>query len=242
MILDINLFFVFIILFASILQTSSGFGFSIMATPFLLILFLPYEAIQINLILSLIISILLLSKIKDHIDFILIKRLFIGSILGIPCGIFIFKSIDTNVLKLLIAVIILILTILLIFNLKIKSSKNKDYIIGGISACLTSSIGMPGPPLLLYFTGINISKEKLRATTLAFYLFIYSFSLISQIIFVGTNHTIWKYSIYSIPIVFMGLIIGQIFFKYLNQNTFKIFTFILLFCTSITLFIEVLLK
>src|SRR5690625_6271974 len=48
--------FIVIILLASILQTSTGFGFSIMATPFLLLMFEAREAIQINLILSLVIS------------------------------------------------------------------------------------------------------------------------------------------------------------------------------------------
>ena len=46
-------FFSFIILIAAILQTSTGFGFSIFATPFLLLLFTPNEAIQINLIFDL---------------------------------------------------------------------------------------------------------------------------------------------------------------------------------------------
>jgi len=55
--------FVTIILLASILQTSTGFGFSIMATPFLLMIFEPREAIQINLILSLVISTALIAKI-----------------------------------------------------------------------------------------------------------------------------------------------------------------------------------
>ncbi|MGW6608798.1 TSUP family transporter, partial [Peribacillus butanolivorans] len=50
------LIFICIVLVASILQSSTGFGFSIMATPFLLMLFQPQEAIQINIILSLVIS------------------------------------------------------------------------------------------------------------------------------------------------------------------------------------------
>ena len=45
--------FVFISLVASILKISTGFGFLILATPFLLLLFEPMVAIQINLIVSL---------------------------------------------------------------------------------------------------------------------------------------------------------------------------------------------
>ncbi|WP_078382067.1 sulfite exporter TauE/SafE family protein [Sutcliffiella halmapala] len=229
--------FLCIILVASILQTSTGFGFSIMATPFLLMLFLPQEAIQINIILSLLISISLIWKISKDIDFTLLKRFIIGSIVGVPFGILIFISININVFKIGVSVLLLVLTLLLIVNFRVKSTRNRDFIVGGVSGLLTTSIGMPGPPLLLYFTGTDTEKGKLRATTLAFYLFIYFISLITQIIFTGTNKLIWESSIYAIPVVFIGLIIGQIIFHWLNQRIFKIFTYILLSFTGIYLLI-----
>lgn len=233
-----ELIFICIILVASVLQTSTGFGFSIMATPFLLMLFQPQEAIQINIILSLIISISLIWKIRTDIDFILLKRFTLASIVGVPFGILFFISININAFKLGVSILLLILTLLLICNFKVKSTQFRDYIVGGLSGLLTTSIGMPGPPLLLYFTGTDTEKGKLRATTLAFYLFIYFISLITQIIFTGTNKIIWESSLYAIPSVFLGLFIGQIIFKWLNQRIFRIFTYILLSCTGIFLLIE----
>ena len=97
--MEIIAFFI-IILVASILQTSTGFGFSILATPFLLLIFEPVEAIQINLILSLIISIALIMKIRKDIDFGIVRRFVIGSVAGLPTGIMIFMLIDINRLKL----------------------------------------------------------------------------------------------------------------------------------------------
>ncbi|MCI3987234.1 sulfite exporter TauE/SafE family protein, partial [Bacillus vallismortis] len=91
-----------------------------------------------------------------------------------------------------------------------RATQSRDFIVGGLSGLLTTSIGMPGPPLLLYFTGTNTEKEKLRATTLAFYLFIYFISLVTQILYTCTNKTILESSFYAIPIVFLGLFIGQI--------------------------------
>ncbi|MBK5484617.1 sulfite exporter TauE/SafE family protein [Peribacillus sp. TH16] len=232
------LIFICIVLVASILQSSTGFGFSIMATPFLLMLFQPQEAIQINIILSLVISISLILKIRNDIDFILLKRFIFGSIVGVPLGVLIFVSININALKLGVSILLLILTLLLIGNFRVKPTQFRDFIVGGISGVLTTSIGMPGPPLLLYFTGTDTEKGKLRATTLAFYLFIYFISLITQIIFTGTNKVIWESSLYAIPIVFLGLYIGQIIFKRLNQRVFRIFTYILLIFTGIYLLLE----
>ncbi|MEX2411979.1 MAG: sulfite exporter TauE/SafE family protein [Candidatus Paceibacterota bacterium] len=234
-----GLIFIFIILVASILQTSTGFGFSIMATPFLLMLFLPQEAIQINIILSLIISMSLIFKIRKDIDFKILKRFTLGSIAGVPLGILIFINIDNiNALKLGVSTILLVLTSLLVLNFKVKSTEFRDFLVGGLSGVLTTSIGMPGPPLLLYFTGTDTKKEKLRATTLAFYLFIYFVSLLTQIIFIGTNKVIWESSFYAIPIVFLGLILGQIIFKWINQRIFRVLTYILLLFTGFYLLLE----
>ncbi len=230
--------FLCIILVASVLQTSTGFGFSIMATPFLLMLFLPQEAIQINIILSLLISISLVWKIRADIDFTILKRFIVGSVVGVPFGILLFVSIDINAFKIGVSILLLALTLLLIFNFRVKSTRIRDFIVGGLSGLLTTSIGMPGPPLLLYFTGTDTEKGKLRATTLAFYLFIYFISLITQILFTGTNPLIWESSLYAIPIVVVGLYAGQIIFKWLNQRVFKIFTYILLSFTGIYLLIE----
>lgn len=230
--------FVIIILVASILQTSTGFGFSILATPFLLLIFEPTEAIQINLILSLAISCALITKIRKDIDFGILKRFVIGSATGLPIGIIIFLLLDINKLKLGISLIILALTIMLMLKFRINQTKGRDLVVGGLSGSLTTSIGMPGPPLLLYFSGTDTQKEKLRGTTLAFYLFIYLMSLVIQVIFAGSNKTIWVSSGYALPLVLIGLYFGQLLFKWVNQSLFRIFTYIILLFTGIYLVIE----
>lgn len=235
--LDIFLFII-IILIASVLQTSTGFGFSIVATPFLLLIFEVTEAIQINLILSLLISSALIVKIRSDIDFDILKRLILGSIVGIPIGIIILLAIDTESLKLIISLIILVLTFMLIRSFQVKQTAGRDLVFGGLSGSLTTSIGMPGPPLLLYFSGANLKKEKLRGTTLAFYLFIYAVSLLSQLIFIGTERIVWVSSGLAIPIVLLGLYLGQLLFSRINQKTFRVFTYVILLFTGIYLLID----
>lgn len=230
--------FISIILVASVLQTSTGFGFSILATPFLFLLFEPIEAIQINLILSLVISSALIMKIRKDIDFDILRRFVVGSVTGLPIGIMIFLLVDITSLKLGVSLIILVLTLMLILTFRINQNKKRDLIVGGLSGLFTTSIGMPGPPLLLYFSGTDTKKEKLRGTTLAFYLFIYFVSLIIQVIFAGTNKTVWVSSLWALPLVFAGLYLGQLLFNRINQNVFRIVTYIILLFTGIYLLVE----
>lgn len=235
--LEISIFIIIIVI-ASILQTSTGFGFSILATPFLLLIFQPEEAIQINLLLSFIISCTLIISIRKDIDFNVLKRLVISSLIGLPFGMILFLLLDISKLKLVISLIIIILTIMLIFKFRISQTRGRDFIVGGFSGLLTTSIGMPGPPLLLYFTGTNAQKETIRATTLAFYLFIYFISLIIQVSFAGTTKTVWVSSGIALPLVIVGLYGGQLLFKRISQPLFRKITYIILLFTGIYMFIE----
>lgn len=230
--------FTIVILIASILQTSTGFGFSILATPFLLLIFEPAEAIQINLILSLLISAALIAKVRKDVDIGVLKRFIAGSSLGLPVGIAVFLMIDLNSLKLMVSLLILLLTLMLIFKFRISRNNKRDLLVGGLSGSLTTSIGMPGPPILLYFSGTETKKETLRSTTLAFYLFIYLVSLIMQVSFAGTNKTVWLSSFWAIPLVAAGLYLGQLLFGRINQRIFRMFTYVILLFTGSYLLLE----
>ena len=145
-----------------------------------------------------------------------------------PIGIIIFLLADTEKLKIGIGVVILTLTFLLLMNYRLKKTNRRDFAVGGLSGALTTGIGMPGPPLLLYFSGTDTPKTQLRATTLAFYLFIYSISLLIQVIFAGTNKTVWTSSGMGLPLVVAGLYFGQLLFNRINQKYFRILH--MLFC------------
>lgn len=228
---------VFIVLMASLLQTSTGYGFSIIGTPFLLLIYPGHTAIQINIILSICLSAFMIFKIRKEVDKSLLIRLIKGSFAGLVFGIFIYLFLDIQLLKMAVGILILILTILLIFKFTLKRTRNRDFTAGGISGLLTTSIGVPGPPLLLYFSGARIDKVTLRSTTLAYYLFVYAASLGMQITFGGTSKEVWINSLLATPALFAGIFLGQLLFKWISQETFRIITYVILIFTGVYLVI-----
>ncbi|WP_427127409.1 sulfite exporter TauE/SafE family protein (plasmid) [Priestia megaterium] len=228
---------IIIVLVASLLQTSTGYGFSIVGTPFLLLIYPAHMAIQINIILSICLSAFMIFKIRKEIDKALLVRLIKGSVMGLIFGIFIYLFFDIQLLKMTVGALILFLTILLILKLTINRTQNKDFITGGISGLLTTSIGVPGPPLLLYFSGAGIDKTTLRSTTLAYYLFVYFVSLVMQISFGGTSKETWIFSLIAISPLFAGIMLGQLFFKWISQKVFRIITYIILMFTGVYLLV-----
>lgn len=227
-----------IVLLASLLQTSTGYGFSIVGTPFLLLLYPAHTAIQINIVLSICLSAFMIFKIRKEVDLSLLSRLIKGSLAGLIVGIFIYLFMDIERLKMAVGILIIVLTILLIFKLTIERTINRDLTAGGISGLLTTSIGVPGPPLLLYFSGARIDKVTLRSTTLAYYLFVYVASLLMQITFGGTNKKVWIDSMIALPALFVGIFLGQLLFKWISQEVFRMITYVILIFTGIYLVIS----
>ncbi|MEH7176136.1 sulfite exporter TauE/SafE family protein, partial [Priestia megaterium] len=186
---------------------------------------------------SICLSAFMIFKIRKEIDKSLLVRLIKGSVMGLIFGIFIYLFLDIQLLKMNVGALILFLTILLILKLTINRTQNKDFITGGISGLLTTSIGVPGPPLLLYFSGTRIDKTTLRSTTLAYYLFVYFVSLVMQISFGGTSKETWIFSLIAIPPLFAGIMLGQLFFKWISQKVFRIITYIILMFTGVYLLV-----
>src|SRR5690625_2606530 len=103
-----------IVLIASLLQTSTGYGFSIIGTLFLLLIYPVHTAIQINMILSVFLSLFIIFTIKKEVDKPLLIHLMTGSIIGLIGGVFVYLFVNIQLLKIFVGMMIMLLTILLI--------------------------------------------------------------------------------------------------------------------------------
>lgn len=192
-------------------------------------------AIQANIILSICLSALMIYNLRKEIHRKLVKRLIIGSLPGLVVGIYVYLNANIEGLKILVGLTTLFVTVFLILNFTIQQSKHKDLLAGGLSGMLTTSIGVPVPSLLLYFSSTNIDQATLRSTTLAYYLFVYSISLVLQITFGGTTMKTWKFSAIALPALLGGIVYGQLLFQWMSVQTFRIITYIILIGTGLYL-------
>ena len=57
-------------------------------------------------------------------------------------------------------------------------------------------------------------------------------------LFIGTNKTVWVSSGFSLPLVIASLFVGQLLFKRINQQLFRIFTYMILLITGLYLLMD----
>ncbi|WP_112322896.1 sulfite exporter TauE/SafE family protein [Oceanibium sediminis] len=221
-----------IVLLAASIHACTGFGFSLLATPFLLLVFAPSDAIQINIALSIVISVLLMPKLVADLDRALLGRLILGSLLGAPVGILVYLFADPDQLRVAIGLLLLVLTFFILRKFRFARSARKDVLTGGFSGALTSGLGMPGPPLMVYFAGTSIRQSVLRSTTLVCFLITYSLSLALQIGFGSSSWEVLRAALYLLPATVAGVVIGQRLFARIDAAQFMKLLYGLLILTG----------
>lgn len=210
----------FVVLLASVLHAATGFGFSILAVPMLLLLYEPWQAVQINLVLSIALSLMLIPQTWTQIDKDLLWRLLPSSALGAPLGLLLLMRGDSDAIKTVIALLIWLLTGLLVWRLRFARTPMRDRLSGVLAGIMTSAVGMGGVPLLVYFAGTNIPKATARATVLAFFLFIYSLSLTLQVGIFAHPFQTWWLPVGLLPVALLGVNIGKRLYMQLSQTNF----------------------
>ena len=147
------------------------------------------------------------------------------AVAGALPGLLIFMFLDVRMLKILASILILISTALLMAKVAFKQSSEKEYITGFLSGLLTCSIGMPGPPLMIYFSGAKIEKSVLRSTTLAYFIFICLVSFGFQIFSMSNRFSkeVLVSALWSLPFMLFGIFVGERLFTRVNlQGFYKI--------------------
>lgn len=224
-----------VVLIAAFLQTSTGFGFSQVSVPILITVFAPRSAIQMTLILSLIISLTMLRSTRADMDTALLKRWVWSALVGIPVGIILFLTLPVLWIKVVLIASLGVAMLFLTLRLPLRRTARRDALAGFLSGVLTSSVGLPGPPLLVYASSANLKKSDIRNTTLTFHTVVYGFGIASQILTKGiTRPTLLTTALLLAPLL-SGIGIGHVVFPLLSQRVFKWLLYGILLCTELYL-------
>lgn len=231
------LFAALIVFVAASLQSSTGFGFSIIATPLLLLVYEPRMAIQLNIILSLVVSTAMWPRIRAEIDRPMLRRLIKSGLLGVPLGGVLFTYLDPQVLKLAIGILVLVVVGFLAAKFTFVASRRGERIAGLFSGAFAASLGAPGPPMLIYFAGTTLDKAVIRSTSLAFFLFAYGGALIAQVAMTSTDRGVWLGALALVPAVAVGTLAGQRLFGLIDQRLFSRVINVILAITGVYLLV-----
>ncbi len=230
---------------AALIQAAIGIGFGLLAGPVFLLVIGSTAAIQMSAALSLAIAILLVPSLRHQVDVPFLKRVCIGSCVGIPAGLYIYLTFDIAAIKLLAGIVVLAMLIplsgFLPKNIQTgppDTGQAQGVSAGILSGIMSACLAMPGPVPAAWLAYANYPKDVVRATILALFLFSYPVVLAVQSSLEGVNAEAWWNSLLLLPATIAGITSGKVLAKRINETLFRRIVMAILAGTGIGLLLD----
>jgi len=214
---------VFIVLAAAFLQGLTGFGFGLIALP-LLGFFLDIKtSVPLMILLAVIISLYLSFQLRKSIDLRCTFTLLVASLAGIPLGVYALKQVPPQGLSICVGVIMIVFTShqFLARPKPRRSGKGLTVLAGFCSGVLGGSLGVGGPPVIVYIALQPWPKDQAKATLACFFalsgLVIIANQTLSGMI---TSEILHLYAL-SLPALLTGIFLGTKAYTRLSDNSYR---------------------
>ncbi|WP_319584926.1 sulfite exporter TauE/SafE family protein [uncultured Pseudodesulfovibrio sp.] len=212
-----------IVLMAAFLQGLTGFGFGLIALP-LLGFFLDIKtSVPLMILLAVIISVYLSIRLRKSIDLKCTFTLLVSSLVGIPLGVYALKQVQPRGLSLCVGAIMVVFTSYQFLARPRPRSfgKRLTALAGFCSGILGSSLGVGGPPVIVYTALQPWSKDKAKATLACFFA-LSGFAVIASHAISGmiTAKVLHIYAL-SLPALVAGIFLGTKAYKHLSDRGYR---------------------
>lgn len=244
-----------IIISATGVQALTGFGFALVAIPFLLYIFPSYVAVLMTMVLSIFALLLGARKTKEIARWDLIWRLLAIGFPGLLLGILVGGKINAVYLKGIVGITVLGYVLFQLISARQKGNptleqdssnvevlpieKKKSpipfYCAGFLSGILTGVAGIPGPPVIAVLVNL-LPKDIFRATVVNFFMINYCLALVLAI---GISQQRLTADLIKITVILcipllIGHLIGSYLRNFVNENNFKRLVYLLLIIVGVT--------
>ena len=202
---------------AALVYAVSGFGFAVLAAPLYLLFIEPARAIQLVIIISTALAIIAVPGLRRSVAPMLLLRLGLGSIAGLPVGLAAFRLADPLLVRLGVGITICGFATLIAAThgrrgqrwAPVAMSPARDLGAGIVSGIATAMVGMAGPPVLIYLLLAQTGAATVRATLLAFFALSYGVTLLSHAVTIGIPGSTWVAALALIPAAILGGLAGR---------------------------------
>ncbi|MGC7871868.1 TSUP family transporter [Desulfosporosinus sp. SYSU MS00001] len=233
-----TLYIVLVVLMASLLQTLTGFGYALLATPLLTLVLGTKEVVMFTLVTSTLVNVIMICRTAGKARFRQLIVAFVASIVGILPGLYVMKVISESVLKGFVGIVLILSSLLMTKSTGIKIHRQGLFkaVLGFISGFLTATTGLGGPPMVLCMIALSEDKELVRASLARLFL-LSNIVTLSMSYFTQTFHLDYlNFNVlFACLAIFLGYWIGEKLFVRLDFPTLKKFGLIIILISGLAM-------
>ena len=229
-----------IFLIATLTSSTFGFGLGLIAMPLLALFTDIKTASALVAIVGLTLSIGVIFNNWRDIQFKNAGKLIISSLIGVPIGLYLLKGTQNDIMKVILALIILSFSVYKLFTPTLPSLRTdrSSYFFGFLAGIFGGAYYMGGPPVIIYASMRAWPPNIFRATLITFFFPMSVFILVGH--FMAGNMSRQVLSLYAlcIPIIILSIFLGGKFNRSIPKGKFDRLIYILLVFIGSILLIE----
>ena len=215
-----------IVLFcATFVRSALGFGEALIAVP-LLALVLPVEtAAPVAVLVSITVAAIVVAQDWRHVQAPIAVWLVLSSMVGIPVGLLVLRTVSEPVVKGALGVIVGGFATAALLNRGSYELKDDRlvWLFGVIAGVLGGAYGMNGPPLVVYGALRRWPPDHFRATLQAYFLPASVMGMVGYWAAGMWTPSVTRYYLVSLPIVVLAIAVGRYTGRRLDAQRFLMY-------------------
>ena len=231
------------VLAGAYLKGYTGFGASMLWVTSLSLVLPPIEVVPMVLLFEVVTSIFLLPRIWNDIRWNSILLLLIGTWIATPIGIYGLANLPANPIRIALAIVVFVAAILILRGFALRHEPGKPATLGtGLAAgILNGSMGIVGPPVILFYFSSPIGVVAGRASIIAFFI---GTDTVGSAMFAGQgllgSEVLYRTAVF-LPVLLAGVAFGHRGFVATDVETFKEIALMVLMVLAVGLVVRVIL-
>ena len=213
-----------VVFFAALAQTLSGFGFALILMPIVTIWVGLRTAAPLVALTALTSYTVNLIRYRRAVDIREVLRLGAASALGVPVGLWALANVDESIIKPLLGLVLIAYAVYRLIR-PVGSrlcSPRWVYPAGFVAGCLGGAYNTPGPPLIVYGSLRQWSRQKFRAVLQTFFFFNGVLVVASHYVAHHLTPTVLTFYAYAVPALLLGILAGSRIDSTLNHDRFRV--------------------
>lgn len=236
-------FVVSVVLVAALAQTVAGFGFALIAVPFLVAVLEVRDVVVLTTLLSLASTAIVSRTAWRHVPWATVGPMLGGAVPGMALGLAVLLLAPEDALRLGVGATTIVMAAALALGARIANrSVRAEVGVGVISGVLNTSTSMNGPPVVLYLQGREHSRDEFRGALAVFFTACSAISLaaFAATRVIGADALVLAAA--SLPALVAGSVAGHALVHRLDPVLFRRLVFVLLLASAASAVVSSLLR
>ncbi|MBU1001666.1 MAG: sulfite exporter TauE/SafE family protein [Proteobacteria bacterium] len=230
-----------IVLVASFIQGTAGFGFAFFSVPLLALLLDFRVAVPTLVLLAQVLNLIILSQHHFRADWkksVLPLTLF--SLPGIPVGVWLLTWLDVRLLQGSLGVILVFYALYQWLAKPAPRVLSRAWMVcaGFLAGCLGGALNSQGPPVLVYTSLQPWSKDLVKGTLTAFF-FTTGLAVVATQAYQGLiTPEVTHLAAVCLPFLLVGVLVGRALYKRLGEGGYRQLFMTLIFALGVMMIVK----